>query len=87
MCIRDRFLITLGGQVHYLYAVAVLFPLELLIMYIMHRCNTNAQAYVQKDIGAVDLTPWKYRYAASAIVLACVVVVYFIFSPAGIAAW
>lgn len=81
------FLITLGGQVHYLYAVAVLFPLELLIMYIMHRCNTNAQAYVQKDIGAVDLTPWKYRYAASAIVLACVVVVYFIFSPAGIAAW
>ena len=70
-----------------LYAVAVLFPLELLIMYIMHRRNTKDPVYEQENVGAVDLTPWKYRHVASVIVLICVVGVYLIFSPFGIAAW
>ncbi|MDR3767377.1 MAG: solute:sodium symporter family transporter [Butyricicoccus sp.] len=81
------FLLTLGDQIHYLYAIAVLFPLELLIMYIMQRRNPTPEAYVQKDVGAVDLTPWKYRYVVSGVVILCVIVVYIIFSPLGIASW
>jgi len=75
------------GVIHYLYAVLVLWSIELLIMYFMNRNNkikNGAQAWVQQDAGAVDLTPWKYRKAASIAILLFVVLVYITFSPLGI---
>lgn len=77
------------GDIHYLYAVSILWPIELLIMFFMNRANKNkgAQAWVQQDVGAVDLTPWKYSKIVSVIVLVCVVLVYIAFSPLGIGAW
>lgn len=74
------------GVIHYLYAISVLWPLELLIMYLMHRRNKNAgaQVWVQPDAGAVDLTPWKYRKIVSVVVMVCVLLVYLAFSPLGI---
>lgn len=81
----SAFLLLLGHSIHYLYAIAVLWPAELLIMYILHRRNRAAQPYVQQDAGAVDLHPWKHRYTVSVIALLCVVAVYAIFSPLGIA--
>lgn len=47
------------GSIHYLYAVSILWPLEMLIMYLMHRRNKSkgAEVWVQQDVGAVDLTP------------------------------
>lgn len=75
------------GVIHYLYAVLVLWPIELLIMYFMNRNNklkNGAQAWVQQDAGAVDLTPWKYRKAASIAILLFVALVYITFSPLGI---
>ena len=76
------------GTMHYLYAVSVLWPLEMLIMYLMHRRNKSkgAEVWVQEDVGAVDLTPWKYRNIVSVIVIVCVVLVYLAFSPLGIGA-
>ena len=46
----------------------------MLIMYLMHRRNKNkgAEVWVQKDVGAVDLTPWKYSKIVSVIVIVCV---------------
>ena len=77
-----------GGTMHYLYAVAVLWPIELIIMAIMNKRNKKAhpdmQAWEQKDVQAVDLTPWKYRRIVSIVVLICVVAVYIFFSPVGI---
>ncbi len=77
------------GEIHYLYAVSILWPIELLIMFFMNRSNKNkgVQAWVQKDVGAVDMTPWKYSKIVSVIVLVCVVLVYLAFSPLGIGAW
>ncbi len=82
----------LGGpdtEIHYLYAVAILWPIELLIMYFMNRSNKNkgAIAWEQEDVGAVDLTPWKYRKIVAVIVMICVVAVYLLFSPLGIGTW
>lgn len=56
----------------------------MLIMYLMYRRNKNkgAEVWVQKDVGAVDLTPWKYSKIVSVIV--CVLLVYLAFSPLGI---
>ena len=74
------------GTIHYLYAVSILWPIEMLIMYLMHRRNKNkgAEVWVQKDVGAVDLTPWKYSKLVSVIVIVCVLLVYLAFSPLGI---
>ncbi len=66
------------GSIHYLYAVSVLWPLEMLIMYLMRRRNKSkgAAVWVQQDVGAVDLTPWKYSKLVSVIVIVCVLLVY-----------
>ena len=77
------------GSIHYLYAVSILWPLEMLIMYLMHRRNKSkgAAVWVQQDVGAVDLTPWKYRIVASVAIMLFVLVVYLAFSPLGIGTW
>lgn len=71
---------------HYLYAIAVLLPLEIVIMAIMNHLNKkkNPDAWVQEDSGAVDLTPWKYRYVYAVIVVIGVLAVYAFFSPLGV---
>ncbi|MFR0925196.1 MAG: solute:sodium symporter family transporter [Butyricicoccaceae bacterium] len=83
------FLLFLNSKLHYLYAVFVLLPVELLIMFIFNQRNKtkHPEAWVQKDIGAVDLTPWKYRWVATALILICVAAVYLAFSPLGIGTW
>ena len=84
------FLLFLGDYIHYLYAVLVLLPLELLLMYLMNRHNkakNHVEAWVQEDVGAVDLTPWKYRWVATAFIIICVIAVYAAFSPIGIGTW
>ncbi|MGN1008628.1 MAG: solute:sodium symporter family transporter [Butyricicoccus sp.] len=84
------FLLFLSDSIHYLYAVLVLLPLELLLMYLMNRHNkakNHVEAWVQKDVGAVDLTPWKYRWVATAFIIICVIAVYAAFSPIGIGTW
>lgn len=84
------FLLFLGDAFHYLYAVLVLLPLELLLMFFMDRYNKNkhhVEAWVQEDVGAVDLTPWKYRWVATAFIILCVIAVYVAFSPLGIGTW
>ncbi len=84
------FLLFLSDSIHYLYAVLVLLPLELLIMYIMNirnKKNHQVEAWVQEDVGAVDLTPWKYRWHATVFIIICVIAVYVAFSPLGIGTW
>lgn len=82
------FLLMFSDAIHYLYAITVLLPIEILVMYLMHRykksCNSQLEAWVQKDVQAVDLTPWKYRWVASIIVIVGVLAVYAAFSPLGI---
>lgn len=75
-----------GGDMHYLYAITVLLPLEIIIMAIMNATNKkkNPEAWVQEDSGAVDLTPWKYRYVCAVIVVIGVLAVYAFFSPLGV---
>ncbi len=76
------------GAIHYLYAVAILWPIELLIMFFMNQRNkkNGADRWEQEDVKAVDLTPWKYRKVVAVIVMVCVVAVYMAFSPLGLGA-
>lgn len=82
------FLLTMSSDVHYLYAIAVLWPIELFIMFCMNQYGKRqgTAAWVQQDTGAVDLTPWKYRWVATVFIIVCVIAVYAAFSPLGIGA-
>ena len=72
------FLLFLNSKLHYLYAVFVLLTVELLVMFIFNQRYKakHPEVWVQKDIGAGDLTPWKYRWVATALILICVAAVY-----------
>lgn len=78
-------------QIHYLYAVLVLLPLELLILFALNANNKKKhpelQAWSQEDVGAVDLTPWKYRKICAVLIIICCIVVYAAFSPLGFGTW
>ena len=65
--------------------MAVLFPIELGIMWWLNKYRPG-EVYEVQDIGAVDMTPWKYRHIVSVIGLLVAIGVYVLFSPLGLAA-
>jgi len=73
------------NPIHYLYAMAVLFPIEMLIMWYLDKYKAEEE-YIVPNAGAVDLTPWKYRHVVSIVGLVVAVLIYILFSPLGIAA-
>ena len=73
------------NPIHYLYAMTVLFPVELGIMWWLNKYHPG-DVYEVEDIGAVDMTPWKYRHIVSIIGILLAIGVYVLFSPLGIAA-
>jgi SSS family solute:Na+ symporter len=74
------------GNVHFLYVIGVLFPVNVLIMLYIGKISPRATNFIQKDIGAVDLTPWKYAKPAALISIALMCIMYLVFSTVGIAA-
>lgn len=74
------------NPIHYLYAMAVLFPVELLIMWALNKYRPTTETYEIKDVGAVDLTPWKHRHVVSIVGILLALGIYVVFSPLGIAA-
>ena len=76
---------TSGEPIHYLYAIAVMFVVELLIMMYLNKFKAVEEWKAPED-GTVDLTPWKYRHIVCIIGIAIAVGIYIFFSPIGIAA-
>ncbi|WP_283674859.1 solute:sodium symporter family transporter [Butyricicoccus sp. Marseille-Q5471] len=74
-----------SNPIHYLYAMAVLFPIELAIMWWLNKYRAG-EYYEIHDVGAVDLTPWKYRHIVSIVGIVLAIGIYILFSPLGIAA-
>lgn len=74
-----------SNPIHYLYAMAVLFPIELAIMWWLNKYRPG-EYYEIHDVGAVDLTPWKYRHIVSIAGIVLAIGIYILFSPLGIAA-
>lgn len=72
-------------NVHYLYVLAVLFVLNVAVMLLIGKISPRTTPYVMQDVGAVDLTPWKYRKIAAIGALCLMCCVYLLFSPLGLA--
>ena len=72
-------------NVHYLYVLAVLFVVNVVVMLLIGKYRPRETEYIIEDAGAVDLTPWKYRKQAAAIGICVMVLVYVLYSPLGLA--
>jgi SSS family solute:Na+ symporter len=73
-------------DINYLYIFSVLFPLDCLVMWIASRIRPLKTPYVfAENLNKVDLIPWKHVNLWSVIVLLCVVGMYVLFSPLGLA--
>ena len=82
------YLILFSNSWHYLYTVFVLVCIEFLFLFVVNYQNKKkgAQRFELEDVGAVDLTPWKYRQIVCIIGLILAIGIYILFSPIGIAA-
>ena len=69
---------TSGEPIHYLYAIAVLFIVEFAIMWYLNKYR-GTEEYVPADVGAVDLTPWKYRHIVCIIGIILAIGIYILF--------
>lgn len=75
----------IGINVHYLWVLSVLFIVDMLIMVAVGKWKPRDTDFILKDVGAVDLTPWKYAKPACVLCFACMLGVYWLFSPLGLA--
>ena len=64
-------------EFHFLGAV---FVTLIILMLIISARDKNTPAWEQRDVKAIDLTPWKYRYHVSIALAICVVLIYIIFA-------
>lgn len=73
-------------DIHYLYVFSVILFVDMFLIWAISRFGPNATPFEFPKVEAkVDLTPWKHRKWVSALILIMVVVMYWFFSPMGIA--
>ncbi|MFR4261539.1 MAG: solute:sodium symporter family transporter [Butyricicoccaceae bacterium] len=70
-------------NIHYLYFTAILFVFDMLLMWVIVKKHPRASDFELKDVGAVDLTPWKNGKIWATVTLLIMVLAYIIFSPLG----
>jgi len=72
-------------DIHFLHLYAILFVAEVGIMLIMGRLTPHSKAPVVKPHNLVDMTPWRYARPCAVTLFSCVVALYLLFSPIGLA--
>lgn len=68
-------------DIHYLYFTAVLFVVDMFIMWVIVKKRPRETDFVLNDVKAVELTPWKHGKIFATITLAVMVLAYILFSP------
>lgn len=76
---------TTGEPIHYLYAMTVLFVIEVLILVFLQKFRP-VEEWSAPHTGTVDLTPWKYRHIVAVLGILLAIGLYIFFSPLGVAA-
>ena len=72
-------------DIHFLHQYAVLFGLEVAIMLFIGFWRPRQGDVSSKPHPQVDITPWRYRVPTSFTLASCVVGLYLLFSPIGLA--
>lgn len=73
-------------ELHYLYAWSILFLMDAFIMWFIGKIKPLNTPFAFRDKqNKVDLTPWKHVKWLSAVIIICVISIYILFSPWGLA--
>lgn len=75
-----------ASDVHFLYVLGVLFPVNVLIMLALGKIRPREKDYVQEYTKKVDITPWKHAKTVSFVSIVIMLLVYALFSKIGIGA-
>lgn len=70
---------------HFIHLYAVLFVVEVAIMLACGRLAPRSEAWSFTANPQVDMTPWAYARPLAVTLMSCVVAVYLLFSPLGVA--
>lgn len=71
--------------IHFLHQYAILFVIEVGIMLAVGRWKPRKQAWQFSSNKKVDLTPWRFARPLAVTLFSCVVGIYLLFSPIGLA--
>lgn len=71
-------------DLHFIHLYAVLFFIEVGIMLAFGFIRPRSDGSYFTEAPKVDLTPWRYSWAASATLFSCIVALYLLFSPVGL---
>ncbi|MFN2099899.1 solute:sodium symporter family transporter [Altererythrobacter sp. MF3-039] len=80
-----RFVFDEVVTLHFIHQYAVLFVIEVGIMLAAGYWRPRAEAYQAKVTPQVDMTPWRFARPVAFTLLSCVVALYIVFSPIGLA--
>ena len=70
----------------FLYLLGILFFVCSVFMLVVGKLKPREQAFVQRTVDSVDLTPWKYAWHLSSVATISMIAVYAICSPIGLIA-
>ena len=70
---------------HFLHLYAILFVLEVAMMLAIGVWRPRQEEATIRQTAEVDLTPWAYAQPCAVTLLSCVVALYVVFSPIGLA--
>ncbi|RNA68505.1 solute:sodium symporter family transporter [Alteribacter keqinensis] len=73
------------GGLHFLHILAILFVVCVTLMLVIGRIYPREKEFVLQEESAVDMTPWRIVYPMGAVATAAMILVYLLFSVAGIA--
>ncbi len=71
-------------DLHFIHLYAVLFVIEVGIMLIFGMLEPREGGAHFTESPKVDLTPWRFSWAASSTLFSCIVAIYLLFSPIGL---
>ena len=71
-------------NIHFVHVYAILFIAEFALMLPIGYLRPNQKTWTLLKNDEVDMTPWRYAYAASIWLIACIVILYLTFSKVGL---
>jgi SSS family solute:Na+ symporter len=68
------------ASIHEFQFLGLVFAWLLILMLVMGEVWPRTEEFVQQDVGAVDMTPWRLAKPAGWVLIACVLLIYVSFA-------
>ena len=68
------------ASLHEFHFLGIVFSWLVILMLVIGETAPRKTEFVQQDVGAVDMTPWKYARTAGLVLIAIVFTIYIVFA-------